>query len=166
MPEDTIDDLDELDGSTLRRKLEKALSENRKLSEENTTFKAKDVISSGNFNLVKPEDLAGVSHDKVKEHAEQLQSQRLDERRGLTRDILQRQGYEDSELDEAVELLMAGEGTVAAPSAPDPADAFERVRALDRQAAAPVSAQNTEKLHGVSAIEHGLAQNSKKPRRF
>jgi len=61
---------------------------------------------------------------------------------------------------------MAGDAPAPQVREPDPAEAFESVRALDRQAAAPVSGIYTAKLHGVQAIEAGLAANSKKPRRF
>jgi len=72
MPEDQVDDLDELDGSTLRKKLEKALGENKKLRDDVAGFKARSVITEKGFTLVKPEDLAGVDPDKVEERAAQL----------------------------------------------------------------------------------------------
>lgn len=152
---------DDIDGSSLRKKYEAAIGELKTLRPENAKFKARDVIDTKGFTLVKPEDLEGVAPDKVEEHAQKLQEERKTQQTDLARDIFAKQGYEGDELDSVVEEFMAGK---VPEREPDDAAArrFEGVRALDREPSTPVSAQSTEQLHGADAIKHGLAN---KPRR-
>lgn len=162
---DEFDDLEELEPSALRKKLEAAIKTNKTLTEENSKFKAKDVIEAKGFTLVKPEDLAGVALDKIEEHAEKLHTERKQVQADLAKDIFERQGLEGEELDQAVETFMAGKVPEQSSPGDDAARRFEGVRALDRENATPVSQDDASKLHGKDAIAHGLAAKAKKSKR-
>ena len=112
-------DLDKADGSTLRKKLEQALEENKNLAQENATFKATDVIGKHGFSLVKPEDLSGVAADQIEAKAKELQEQREGERTEMVRSVLQGKGLEGPELDKAVEDFLSG-STQTPPESTEP----------------------------------------------
>lgn len=102
-------DLDKADGGTLRRKLEEALAENRKLSEAVVTVKAEKAIGEHGKGLVKAEDLKGVAPDEVETKVKEIAEKRLQERRDVLRDVLRtRDGLEGDELEAAVEDFLDG----------------------------------------------------------
>lgn len=104
-------DLDKADGGTLRKKLEEAIAENRKLAQRVATGEAKELISSKGYNLVKPEDLADVPLDQIEVKAKELHEQRLESRKETIREVLaDRHGLEGAELDAAVEDFLGGGG--------------------------------------------------------
>lgn len=102
-------DLDKADGGTLRKKLEEALAENRRLSEAIVTAKAEKAISEHGKGLVKTEDLKGVAPDEVEAKVKEIAERRLQERRDVIRDVLQaRDGLEGDELEAAVDEFLGG----------------------------------------------------------
>ncbi|HEX7099350.1 MAG TPA: hypothetical protein VF377_08905 [Acidimicrobiia bacterium] len=102
------EDFSQLDGSTLRAKLEEALAENRSLKKELATSRAKEILGSNGFSLVKPEDLAGVKLEEMEAKAKELQEQRLAERRAIVEDLLKAKGFEGDELKAEVEAWLSG----------------------------------------------------------
>lgn len=147
------DDLDQMDGSALRKKLEDALKANKQLSTENARFHAAEVIATKGLTLVKAEDLAGVAIDQIETKAEALHNERRDQRIDVAKDLLRLQGIAEDELDKAVEGILAG-------SAPTPKSETEQVlgqinaqRALGQQAGTPVGQPSPSDLHGREAME-------------
>lgn len=115
-------DLDTADGGTLRKKLEEALSANRELEQEVVTSRAAKVIGEHGYNLVKPEDLKGVSVDEVEAKAKQIHEEKLARRTETVKEILADKGLEGEALDQAVEKFLAGEPVGAAPGNGDEPD--------------------------------------------
>lgn len=151
-------DLDELEekegGSGLRRKLEETLAQNRKLTAEYASLAAKELIRENGWSLVKPEDLAGVSPEELATKAEELQVERLEQRRSVARDMLAQRGLEGRELEAAVDEFLA-------PPEKKPAQdsGWDDVIRIGR-GGAPVPATDESKLHGRQAIAHALTKKS------
>lgn len=145
------EDLGGQSGGQLRAKLEEALQTNKALAEENTLYKARDVLTEKGFDLVKAEDLKGVAPDKIEEHASKLQQDRKTLQENLLRDALSKQGFEGDELDAALQR-MVGEQTQAS----EEAEATRRVREAGSVQGSPVPRVNPEKLHGYDAIRAAM----------
>ena len=63
------DGVTEETGSTLRRKLEETISENRQLTAELSNLKAQEVIAENGYSLVKVDDLLDVNLSEMTEKA-------------------------------------------------------------------------------------------------
>lgn len=149
-------------GSKLREKLEETLSTNKELMKELAFYKAKDVINAKGFNLVKPEDLEGVALDKLEERAEALQAERQDLQKSLVQDIFKKQGLEGEELEAAVQAFIGGEVTPPTGESTEAAETVERVRSLQGIDSLPAATTPPSQLHGIQAIEYGLAQGKRR----
>lgn len=120
-------DLDKADGGTLRRKLEEAIAQNRDLEREAATFRAEKAIEAHGSDLVKPEDLMGVSKDGLEAKVQELHEQRLDTQKETVRTVLAKRGLEGDELEAAVEEFLGGDSD----GSPVPAgDAFDDLDGL------------------------------------
>jgi hypothetical protein len=93
-------------GSKLRQKLEEALSTNRKLAEEVSSFRAREVISSKGFKHVSAQDLAGVPLDQLEAKAAEIEQDKLAQREAVLREVLSEKGMPEQELEKAVKALV------------------------------------------------------------
>jgi hypothetical protein len=137
-------------GSSLRRKLEEALTSKRQLTTELSGLKAKELITEHGYGLVKVEDLVDVDLDKMSTKAEELQQERTGQQVDLARDMLAKRGLQGVELDRAVEDFLApGSGS---------GDAAAHTRAKEMSAVGGSSAplRDTSGLLGLDAIDHAL----------
>ena len=135
---------------TLRTKLERALVENR-------TLKAEKILSAGNYDLVKPEDLAKVETDKLEEAATTLQAERVEIQKGLIRDTFAKRGLEGDDLEAAVTEFIGGPA--------DEDEALDRIAETASIGGVRPAVVNTSKLTGVAAIAAGLEANEKRRNR-
>ncbi len=113
-------DLDKASGGVLRSKLEEALQKNEKLEKQVVTSRATAAIGEHGYSLVEPEDLVGVPPDKVEAKAKELQEQRLEARTEMVRSVLEEQGLEGDELDEAVIGFLGDPQETTEPEEKDP----------------------------------------------
>jgi phosphopantothenoylcysteine synthetase/decarboxylase len=153
----TEDDLSQLSGGALREKLEEAIKQNRELQTEVTSHRAKDVLEAKGYDLVKPEDLSGVSADKLEARAKEIQAEREALQTELLTKALEKQGFAGKELDEILAEAV-GQREAATPTA----QAISRARSLGT-GGDPVPEVNAEKLHGFDAVRAGL-ENPKRRR--
>lgn len=158
------DDLDQMDGGALRKKLEESLATNKALAVSLAEMKAKDVVREKGYTLVKPEDLKGVSADQIEAKAEALHNERRGLQADLAKDLLRKQGVKDEELDQAVEDFLSGSAPVLKTDADQVAERLDAVRSIGQQSGTPVSQTPPSQLTGRAAIEHGLRQAAKRQR--
>lgn len=103
------ENLETVDGGSLRKKLEEALAENKRLAQRVAASEAARVIAEHGYSLVKPEDLAGVPLDQIEEKAKELQESAEAEKREVVKSVLaELSGLEGSALDEAVDEFVSG----------------------------------------------------------
>lgn len=140
-------DNEQEDGKTLRRKLEAALVENRKL-------KAEQVLATGTYGLVKPDDLAKVEPDKVEEVAKKLQEEREGIQKSLIRETFAKRGLEGEELDAAVAEFLSE------PASDE--DKVDTIAQVTRQGGSRPPVGVNKNLHGIQAIEAGLLAKEKR----
>lgn len=155
---DKIDDNDPESGSKLRQLLQKEIASRRKAEDELTTYKVKDVLSVEGFDLVKPEDLEGVSVDKVEERARALQEERETVREAVLRDFLERQGIEGDALEDMVKEYAARSD---APNV-EARETLGRARQVGKLDSNPVSSVNVRDLHGVDALTAAFEADAKR----
>lgn len=158
------DDLDQMDGGALRKKLEDSLKVNRELAESLAGLKTEKILRDKGYTLVKPEDLKGVSLDKIESEAERIYNDRRELRAGIAKDLLRRQGVKDDELDQAVEDFLSGTAPALKTETDEAAERLEAVRGLGQMSGIPVSQTPASQLSGRAAIEHGLMQAAKRQR--
>ncbi len=150
---DHDDDVEE-SGSSLRRKLEETLNENRALATELSGLKAKELIAEQGLGLVKPDDLVGVDLSEMADRASQLQQERATQQADLARDMLARRGLEGDELDQAVTDFLTP------PEAPRDTAAHSRAREVAAIGGSAAPIRDTSNLMGLDAIEHALRHES------
>lgn len=113
-------DLTKADGGTLRKKLEETLEYARSLEKDLVTTKAERALSEHGRGLVTIEDLKGVAPHEVEDRVKALAEQKLEERKGVIRDILrEREGVDGEELDALVEDFLGGRDEPAGEPEPD-----------------------------------------------
>jgi len=149
--------LENLDGGTLRRKLEEALEKNRQLEGLVTGYAAENTIRSEGFDLVKAEDLTGVPPDEIASKAKELQEQRYAERRSTVIDVLRGTGVAEGDLETQADAMLQGQLQVGASAEVD-TQAWSNALSMS-QGGAPVPIVNQAELHGSDAIAYALAQN-------
>lgn len=154
------EDIDETGGGGkgLRSQLERTIATNQVLTEELSSYKAKDFLAESGFSLVKPEDLKGVDASQFEEHAAKVHEDRRALQEDLLRDVLRKQGLAGDDLDDALEQMIAENVT---PSTRE-AEATQRARALGSAEATPIPKVDVSKVHGFDAIAAGLDQNARK----
>lgn len=152
MPTDYDDEVEEESGSSLRRKLEETISENRQLTAELSTLKAQEVISENGYGLVKVEDLLGVNLGEMTDKAGELQQERTNQQVDLARDMLAKKGYTGTELDQAVEDFLA---PVASEGNQDVA-AHQRTRTVSAIGGNATPVNDNSGLMGLDAIDAAL----------
>lgn len=142
-------------GGALRKKLEDALEANKQLSERLRGYEVQNLIKDKGWATVKPEDFEGVELTGLEEHGNKLHEQRV----GLVKDLLSRQGLEGDDLEKQVSAFLAGKPAVTE----DPAglDGVTRVRELTGIAGEPASRTKAAELHGEAAIEAAFAAQQK-----
>lgn len=145
-------------GGKLRAQLEQTISTNKELTREVNTFKAEKYLAEKGLTLVKPEDLADVDPSKWDEQAAKVQEDKQALETEILRGVLQRQGLEGDELDEALAQMVSGPPT----KDEEEAEQFRGVRDLGSLAGSPVQRVDHSKLHGFDALEAGLAQQANK----
>lgn len=139
------------DGGKLRRKLEKALEDNRKLAERVRTHEVKQVLTEKGFDLVTPDDLSGVDLDEIEAKAAEIQERNQKLQGDLLRKALQAKGFEGEDLDEMVESIA---GAKTAEQADE--DATKRAQSLGRVDSTTSPRVDPSKLHGIDAISAGI----------
>jgi len=156
MPIDFDADLDDLEqregGKGLRKWAEAVQKETRSTMNELATLKADKVIQTHGYRLITAEDLTGVPVGDLEAKAEALEAEKLESQRELARDMLTRKGLTGDDLDRAVDEFLA--------PAPDDDKARERAAAAQMAGGIPTPLVNTQELHGVEAIRHGLSKTT------
>ena len=156
MPTNFEADLDEIEaregGSGLRKFAETVQAEARSDRDELATLRAEKVIQEHGYHLISAEDLAGVPKKDLAAKAEALEGTKLESQRDLARDMLARKGLSGDELDRAVDEFLA----------PSPDDDKARLRAATaaKSGGVPTPLVDTDKLHGIEAIRHGLSKTT------
>lgn len=153
MAEDDGSDLDGESGSSLRRKYEEALGENKELKSRLAGYTAADVISSKGLAYVQPEDLANVPLDKLEERAEEIDVERRKVFEGVLRRQFEQAGFAGAELDKQVEQFLQGQPRVEKPKVD--AEAFGRIRQLGTGGTAPT--RNPDSMSTMEKLEAGLS---------
>jgi hypothetical protein len=145
------DDLDEVErtqgGGGLRKLLEEALSENTKLSKDLGSLTADKAIEVHDWDLVKPEDLAGVAVDEIEAKGKELQGERLEAQKVIVTGMFVKQGLEGAELETKVNEFLDP------PQTDD--DKRNTARLASKTATGPPGFDPSD-LHGTAAIEAGL----------
>ncbi len=137
---------DEESGSSLRRKLESTLAQNKELTEQVATFKATQVISDNGFDLVNPTDLTGVPLDELEARAKALQEERVEV---AQRFLSERLGVAEDQ----VTALLAGDTASK--------EAFDRVRKTNSVSGEPVRDNPMEGVSpGVGRLRAAFAAKS------
>jgi hypothetical protein len=144
------DDTDEQEsGSGLRKKLEAAIASNKKLTEQLSTLRVKDLIVEKGLKYVKPEELAGVALDEIEKRATDLEASRRVERASIAREVFVSQGLEGDDLEAAVADLVSGSSKEK--SAED--EALERTSAARKVTGTPAPLVDTSGLTGQARLE-------------
>jgi len=146
------DEVTEETGSTLRRKLEETISENRQLTAELSNLKAQEVIAENGYSLVKVDDLLDVNLSEMTEKASLIQEERTNQQVDLAKDMLARKGYEGDELDKAVNDFLTPTQT---PAKQDVA-AHQRTRTVSAIGGNATPVNDTTDLMGLDAIDAAL----------
>ena len=141
-------------GGKLRQKLEAEIQARRKVEQELVSLKAKDLIQAKGLKYVTPEDLSGTNLNQLEVKALEVEQAKAEQRRALLRDVLSAKGYEDAELDTAVEAFL-GESSEPAPQTV-PLSQLGRIQGTAPQ---PVETKN---LFGVDKIRAGILATAKK----
>lgn len=137
---------DEESGSSLRRKLESTLAQNKELTERVATFEAARVISDNGFDLVNPDELKGVALDELEARAKAMQEERVEV---AQRFLSERLGVAEDQ----VSALLAGDTASK--------DAFDRVRKANSVSGEPVRDNPMEGVTpGVSRLRAAFAAKS------
>lgn len=143
-----------LDGGQLRQMLEQTIEQNKTLTAQLASERAVNVITAQGFDLVKPEDLAGIAVGEIPAKAAELQQQRRDSQLTLLKDVLRRNGTPDDQLDQQAQAMMAGQAGTQQNTQQDAA----WLRAMNMPAGAPSPLVDTTQLHGDDAIRYALEQ--------
>lgn len=154
------EDLDGQAGGPLRAKLEEVLSTNKTLTEQLGIYQARDLLVEKGFDLVKAEDLKGVTPDKFEETAAKIQQDRRELQESLLRDALERQGFSGEELDDAVKRMVSEQSRETAD-----AEATRRARLAGAAEGTPIPRVDPSKLHGYDAIRAAVEAKAARPRR-
>jgi hypothetical protein len=156
MPLELDVDLDEIEakdgGKGLRKWAETVQAEMRKVSAENVTLKAGQVIQEHGYSRITADDLAGTPLDELEAKAERLEAEKLEAEKELARGMLARQGLEGDDLEQALAEFIQQDAEAVS---------RERVAAATRAGGTVAPLVNTEQLHGVEAIRHGLSKTTK-----
>lgn len=165
MAEYLDDDLDteeseEDTGKGLRAQLEKTLRENRKLQGRLDELETRDLLTTEGLDLVKAEDLAGLSGQERRERAAELQDQRRAMQEDLLRQALGRFVEDESALED-----MVAEAVGKASAESEVAGQVARARTLGGLDSQPVPAVDPRKLHGAEAIRFAIGQQKKPARK-
>jgi len=152
MPDEFDDDESENEsGSSLRKKLERALKENRTLKGDVASLRAEKLISEKGLSLIKPEDLQGVDPEELEEKALALHKEREDSQLDGIRTVFRRKGLDGDDLERAVnEFVGVGE---------ERDEALGRVRSTSSLTGTPVKLVNPENLHGEDLLLHAFGAN-------
>src|SRR2546430_113840 len=95
-------DWDDQNPGSLRAKLEETLAENRKLQDQVSGFRVREILMEKGLDLVSPEDLKGVDLGKAEARAQEIQAERTTQQENLVKGVLRKQGYGEDELDHLV----------------------------------------------------------------
>lgn len=144
----TDEELANESGSSLRKKLEQALKENRTLKSDVNSLRAEKLISEKGFSLVKPEDLQGVDLEELEEKAGALHKEREDQQLDGIRQVFRRKGLDGDDLEKAVTEF------VGTPEERD--EALGRIRSTSSLTGTPVKLVNPENLHGEDLLKHAF----------
>lgn len=95
-------------GSALRAERDRVAGENKTLREELAQFRAKEVLSAGNYDLVEVDDLAKVDGD-LTETAQKIQEDRQSLVEKLLRKRFEQDGLSGDDLDAAVSAIVTAD---------------------------------------------------------
>ena len=134
------------EGGRLRAQLEEALQVNKQMKSKLTGYEVQAFLGSGQFDLVKPDDLSGVDPSKREETAKEIQADRQEQQRTLLKSALSKQGFDE----ETIEQMVNGE--VAANPDQGAAEATQRIRDVGRFSAQPPPKVDMTRVTGIDAI--------------
>lgn len=109
MAEDFDSEDEKESGSSLRKKLEAALSERDEALKVAIAAKAQVLITEKGYKHLTAEDLAGVSLSDLEAKADELEAQKTAADAAAIRRVLEAKGFKDSELEQAVKGLLGNE---------------------------------------------------------
>jgi hypothetical protein len=136
-------------GGSLREKLEAALATNATLATQVASYQAKDLISAKGYKHVTAEELQGVKLDEIEAKAAEIEQTKVAQREAVLREVLGDK-VDKADLDAMVKSLVGDQGN-------DGAEALDRIRAIGKQAAVPVSKPEDATLFGPSKIRAAFA---------
>lgn len=106
-PDDDLEGTNESGGS-LRKNLEKALSDNASLAKELSSYKASAVIAEKGYKFVTPEDLAGVDLANIAAKAEEVEKAKGTQAESLLSSALKAKFGDDLDVEAFLGTLATG----------------------------------------------------------